>query len=65
MKHRNTPRRDQNCCDNLDLLRDLTAVRLRALVETTTEGVPVNPATRARMETMRSFLLEIDKLRGK
>ena len=63
MKHRETPRRDQNCCDNLDLLRDLTAVRLRALVETQTENMC--PATRARMETLRSFLLEIDKLRGK
>lgn len=64
MNHRNTPRSDQSCCDGLSLLRDLTAVRLRALVETTSESVPMNPATRARMETLRSFLKEIDTIKA-
>ena len=64
MNHRSTPRSDQNCCDGLSLLRDLTAVRLRALVETTQDGVPMNPATRARMETLRSVLKEIDAIKA-
>ena len=64
MNHRSTPRKDMSCCDGLSLLRDLTAVRLRVLVETTTEGAPLCPATRARMETLRSFLKEIDDIKG-
>ena len=64
MKHRDTPRSDKNCCDGLNLLRELTAVRLRALVETTTDGVPICPATRARMEVLRSVLKEIDNIKA-
>ena len=64
MNHRNTPRRDRTCCDGLSMLRDLTAVRLRALVETVDDMDKVCPATRARMETLRSFLKEIDDIKA-
>ena len=46
------------------MLRDLTAVRLRALVETVDDMDKVCPATRARMETLRSFLKEIDDIKA-
>ena len=46
------------------MLRDLTAVRLRALVESVDDMNQVCPATRARMETLRSFLKEIDDIKA-
>ena len=64
MNHRSTPRRDQSCCDGLSMLRDLTSVRLRALVESVDDMSKVCPATRARMETLRSFLKEIDDIKA-
>ena len=51
----------KKCCEDLDLLRDLLQLRIRVLVN----GVDVkimNPCTRARLETLRSVLKEVERM---
>lgn len=65
MKHRDRPRKDKDCCEALEHLRELFALRLRAMAEPMMgKEIPMNEITRARFETLRSVLAEIDKARA-
>ena len=51
----------KKCCEDLDLLRDLLQLRIRVLTHDI-DASTMNAITRARLETLRSVLKEVDRM---